>query len=240
MLPNYFCKKENNVWHIGFKYFICTISLMYMCSSAFFKTDLGNIKPQPTVPFLELLCSTSNKNPGTSLMLKSDLHLVTEVRNNAISPFSTTKEKCPLTQKLSLCSVRLFSTACIPIQTYGNHIYTHRVIYIHKRAVISQLQGKAWENPTNKTISSNWQEAPPLACMPNLWYFWVLARTESTISPCLGWRSTWKGSFPDLDTFIEMIFWGMKNSSRGLRFNCILQAVHACIKLLQIYCNFFH
>lgn len=81
---------------------------MYMCSSAFFKTDLGTIKPQPTVPFLELLCITSYKNPSTALMLKSDLHLVTEIRNYALPPFSTTKEKRPLTQKLTLFGLPIF------------------------------------------------------------------------------------------------------------------------------------
>lgn len=108
MLPNYFCEKANNPWYIGFEYFICIISLMYMCSSAFFKTDLGTIKPQPTVPFLELLCITSYKNPSTALMLKSDLHLVTEIRNYALPPFSTTKEKRPSTQKLTLFGLPIF------------------------------------------------------------------------------------------------------------------------------------
>lgn len=150
MLPNYFYRKVKNLWYIGFRYFICIISLIYRCSSAFFKTDLENVKPYPTVPSLEFLCATGWKTQA--LMVKSDLRHVTVIRNYALSLFCTTNEKCHFTSKLSLCfTVCLFFyklPSCPGL--WKSHIYTLWVIYIHKWHASSQLRERCGKIPQTK------------------------------------------------------------------------------------------
>lgn len=98
-------------------------------SSAFFKTDLENIKPYPTVPSLEFLCATGWKTQA--LMVKSDLRHVTVIRNYALSLFSTTNEKCHFTLKLSLCfTVCHISTGCPSCPGFWkSYIYFGSFIY---------------------------------------------------------------------------------------------------------------
>lgn len=99
MLPNYLYRKVKTLWYIGFRYFICIIGLIYRCLSEFFKTDLENFKPYPTVLSLEFLCANGWKTQTPTV--KSDLHHVTVIRNSVLSLCFTTNVKCHFTLKLS-------------------------------------------------------------------------------------------------------------------------------------------
>lgn len=123
------------------------------CSSAFLKTYLENVKPYPTAPSLEFLCVTGWKSQA--LMVKSGLHHVAVIRNHALPLFSTTSEECCFTLKLSLCfSVCLFSTGCLPVQVYGNHIYTLGHLHTQVTCHFTAMR-KMWDNSTDKTINLN-------------------------------------------------------------------------------------
>ena len=66
--------------------------------------------------------------------------------------------------------VCLFSTGCLPVQVYENHICTSGHLYT-QGAYHFTATGKMWEYLTDNNINHKWQEIPSPLCMMINWHF---------------------------------------------------------------------